>query len=64
MAWFWLLNPAPAMMWIGRATAVAAVLAALATAVVGINAILAWAIAGLVVAHIISLILLEVLEPR
>ena len=64
MAWFWLLNPAPPMMWIGRATAVAALLAALATAVLGANAITGWLIGGLMAAHLISLILLEVLEPR
>ena len=64
MAWFWLLNPAPPMMWVGRATAVAALLVALSTAVVGINSILGWVIGGLMAAHIVSLILLEVLEPR
>ena len=64
MAWFWLLNPAPPMMWIGRATAVAALLAALATAVLGANAITGWLIGGLMAARLISLILLEVLEPR
>ena len=64
MAWFWLLNPAPPLMWVGRATAVAALLVALSTAVVGINSILGWEIGGLMAAHIVSLILLEVLEPR
>ena len=40
IAWFWLLNPAPPLMWAGRITVVAALLAALAGAFLGIGAIL------------------------
>ena len=64
MAWFWLLNPAPPLMRAGRITVVAALLAALAGAFLGIGAILGWLLGGLMIMHLVSLILLEVLEPR
>jgi hypothetical protein len=64
MGWFWMLNPAPPMMWIGRATIVAAVIAALSGFYFGLDRTLVIVICGLVLLHIVSLILLEVLEPR
>jgi len=64
LLWFWLLNPAPPLMWIGRATMVAVLLVALAAPFIGIGATFAWLLGGLMVAHIVSLVLLEVLEPR
>jgi hypothetical protein len=62
--WFWLLNPAPPLMWIGRATVVVALLVALAGPFIGISETYAVVLAGLMGVHIITLILLEVLEPR
>jgi hypothetical protein len=64
MAWFWLLNPAPPLMWLGRATIVVALLVALSGPFVGINQTFAYVVGGIMALHIISLILLEVLEPR
>lgn len=64
MLWFWLLNPAPPLMWIARATIVIALLLALATPFVGIDKPYALVLGGVMAVHIISLILLEVLEPR
>ena len=64
MLWFWLLNPAPPMMWIARATIVAALLVGLSTPFVGTSKTFALVLGGLMAAHIVSLILLEVLEPR
>lgn len=63
-AWFWLLNPAPPLMWAGRITVVAALLVALTGPFIGIGAIFGWLLGGLMVLHIVSLVLLEVLEPR
>lgn len=64
MAWFWLLNPAPPLMWLGRATIIVAFLATLAGPFYGINKTFVLVLAGIVALHIVSLILLEVLEPR
>ena len=64
MLWFWLLNPAPPILGIARATIVAALLVALSAPFVGVSKTFALVLGGLMAAHIISLILLEVLEPR
>jgi hypothetical protein len=64
IAWFWLLRPAPPMMWAGRITIVAAVIFALAGPFMGLNETFAIVLGILLVLHIITLILLEVLEPR
>jgi hypothetical protein len=64
IVWFWMLNPAPPMMWAGRATIVAAVVLTLCGPFLGINEVFALVLCGIMVLHIIILILLEVLEPR
>ena len=65
MLWFWLLNPAPPLMWIARATVVLALLVALAGPFfIGIGETYALVLAILMGVHILTLILLEVLEPR
>ena len=64
MAWFWLLNPAPPLMWAGRATFVIALIVALAGPFIGIDRTFAYVLGGLMCLHILTLILLEVLEPR
>jgi hypothetical protein len=65
MAWFWLLNPAPPIMWLGRATIVITIIAAIVCPfLIGINATYAFVVGGLMLLHIVMLILLEVLEPR
>ena len=64
MLWFWLLNPAPPLMWIGRGTVVLALLVALAGPLIGIGKTYALLLAVLMGLHIVTLILLEVLEPR
>lgn len=64
MAWFWLLNPAPPMMWFGRATILATVIAALSGIYFGIGQTFVIVVCSLMLLHILSLVLLEVLEPR
>jgi hypothetical protein len=62
--WYWLLNPAPPLMWVSRAAIVLAVIVAASVAFVGTSETLAFVLVGLLGVHILSLILLEVLEPR
>ena len=62
--WFWRLNPAPPLMWIARVTVIAALLVALAAPFAGKLQTFAYIVGGIMGLHIISLILLEVLEPR
>lgn len=62
--WFWRLSPAPPLMWIGRLTVIAALIAALSGPFIGITPTYGFILGGLMLVHLISLILLEVLEPR
>jgi hypothetical protein len=62
--WYWMLNPAPPLMWVSRAAIVAALIVALAITLVGAGETVAFVLVGLVLVHIISLVLLEILEPR
>jgi hypothetical protein len=62
--WFWMLNPAPLLMWAARATIVIAMLLALAIPFVGLTKAFAIVLGIAMGLHILSLILLEVLEPR
>jgi hypothetical protein len=62
--WFWLLKPAPPLMWAARGTVMLALLMALLIPIVGATRTYAYAIVAVMVLHIVSLILLEVLEPR
>lgn len=64
MLWFWMLNPAPPLMWLARGSVVAALIASLFIPFVGATETMGWVIGGLLGLHIVSLILLEVLEPR
>jgi len=64
MLWFWVLNPAPPLMWAARIVIIAALIFACCGPFIGINKVFALALCGLMVLHIILLILLEVLEPR
>ena len=62
--WFWLLKPAPPLMWIARGTVIIAMLMAFSTLFVGATENYAFLIVGVMAVHIVSLILLEVLEPH
>ncbi len=62
--WYWLLNPAPPLMWVSRAAIAIALIAALSVKFVGTSETMTFVLIGLVLVHIISLVLLEVLEPR
>ena len=64
MQWYWMLNPAPALMWIGRGFFVAAVGFALCLHFFSDKAMFFWILGGLLVAHLVSMMLLELLEPR
>jgi hypothetical protein len=62
--WYWLLNPAPPLMWVSRAAIAIALIAALSVKFVGTSETMTFVLIGLVLVHIICLVLLEVLEPR
>ena len=62
--WYWLLNPAPPLMWVSRAAIVIALIAALSVKFVGTSQTMTFVLIGLVLVHIVCLVLLEVLEPR
>ena len=62
--WFWMLNPAPPMMWAARATFVAAMGVAASGAFFLTSHNFVYVLGGVMALHIICLILLEVLEPR
>ena len=62
--WFWRLSPAPPLMWVGRITVITALIAAMCGPFTGINATYGFVLGGIMLVHLISLILLEVLEPR
>jgi len=65
MAWFWLLNPAPPIMWFARLTALLPVIAAIACPFfMDLGETYGLIVGGLVLLHFITLILVEVLEPR
>lgn len=62
--WYLLLNPAPPLMWVSRAAIVAALLVALSVLFVGLDLTVAIVLLGLLAVDIVSLILVEFLEPR
>jgi len=62
--WYWLLNPAPPMMWVSRAAIIAALISALLIKLVGATEVMAFVIVGFLVLHIASLIIVEIREPR
>jgi len=62
--WFWLLKPAPPLMWLARGTVIVAGVVALSAPFVGTSKTFAYVLGGIMGLHILSLILLEVLEPR
>ena len=62
--WFWMLNPAPPLMWVARGSIVAAVLVGFSAAFFGATRTFAIVLGVTMALHIVSLILLEVLEPR
>ena len=64
LLWFWMLNPAPPLMWVARASIVGAVLVALSGPFVGFGKAFAVVLGVMMMLHIVSLVLLEVLEPR
>jgi hypothetical protein len=62
--WYWLLSPAPPLMWVSRGAIIAAFIAALSVAYFGTSITMAVILGGLVLLHIVSLVLVEILEPR
>ena len=62
--WYWLLNPAPPLMWVSRIAIVAAVLVALSVIYFGTNLTIAVVLGCLLLVDLVSLVLLEILEPR
>jgi hypothetical protein len=62
--WYWLLNPAPPLMWVSRAAIIAALILALCVSFVGATTLFAGTLLGLVGLHILTLIILEAREHR
>ncbi|HEX5238014.1 MAG TPA: hypothetical protein VFW39_06080 [Sphingomicrobium sp.] len=62
--WYWLLNPAPPLMWVSRAAIIAAFILALCVSFVGTTTLFATALVVLVLLHILTLIILEAREHR
>jgi len=62
--WYWLLNPAPPLMWVSRAAIIAALILALCVTLVGTTTLFTAVLVGLVLMHIVTLIILEVREHR
>jgi hypothetical protein len=60
--WFWLMNPAPTLVWISRGAIAAAAVAALSIMAFGAILPIAIAIVALLIVHIASLVLLEIRE--
>jgi hypothetical protein len=61
--WFWLLRPAPPLIWLSRAAITIALLLALSTPVTGLSKSFALLLAVFITLHIISLVLIELREP-
>jgi len=62
--WFWLLRPAPMLIWLSRAAIVIALVLALSTPLTGLGKSFGFLLAVFVALHIISLVLVELREPR
>lgn len=62
--WFWLLRPAPKLIWISRAAIVIALLLALSAPLTGLGKSFGFLLATFLALHIISLVLVELREPR
>jgi hypothetical protein len=63
ITWFWLLRPAPPLVWLSRAALVGALLLALATPLLGTGK--SFILVSLfVIVHITCLIVAELREPR
>jgi L-asparagine transporter-like permease len=62
--WYWLLNPAPPLMWVSRAAIIAALIVALCAKLIGTTVVFAAILVGLVAIHIVSLIIVEAREHR
>jgi hypothetical protein len=60
--WFWLVAPAPRLLWVSRAAVAAALVVAISTAFVGVGRVAAILMVGLLVVHIVTLIIVEVRE--
>lgn len=60
--WFWLMLPAPPLLWVSRAAVAAALIAAISTAFVGVSLSGAIVMVGLLLIHIVTLIIVEVRE--
>lgn len=62
--WFWLSNPAPALLWVSRTAVAAMVLLALAIPVIGASEAVAIGLVALFLVHIGTLIMIEIRYGR
>lgn len=62
--WFWLLRPAPLLIWLSRAAIIFALLLALLAPLTGLGGLLGFLLAIFMALHIGSLVLAELREPR
>lgn len=64
LGWFWLMNPAPPIMWIARASAALVLIVVLSFPVLREYSFYYWLLGAVMVLHIVTLVLVEYLEPR
>ncbi|HVU29888.1 MAG TPA: hypothetical protein VHE36_05755 [Sphingomicrobium sp.] len=64
LLWFWLVKPASAMMWIARGSLLAALVAALSGLIVGTTITYVVVVGAVLLLHVASLVLFELLESR
>jgi hypothetical protein len=62
--WFWLVKGAPPLIFVARGAIVVALLLALSTPLIGLGKSLMLVLGVLIAMHVVSLILLELSEPR
>ena len=61
--WFWLLRPAPPLIWLSRAAIVIALILALSAPLTGLGKSFGFLLATFLALHIVSLVLVELREP-
>ena len=62
--WFWLLRPAPTLIWLSRGAIVIALLIALTASLTGLGISFGFLLTIFLALHIVSLVLVELREPR
>lgn len=64
IGWFWFLRPAPILIWLSRGAITTALLLALSAPLTGLGKSFGFLLATFLALHIVSLVLVELREPR